>query len=127
MLSQFTDEQLRAELKRRANERRKLQGRKLTEYVYLKGIVEHIDNVRWHTTNGVKLKSYAHWEFKLGSFECDEQEVLRWAKIWNTFKCALTKEKSPIVGDKVIVKIRKPKVFMPSNVRMGKIVEVIKK
>lgn len=123
MLSQFTDEQLREELKRRANERKKLQGRKPTEYVYLKGIVEHIDRL---TTNSVKLKPYAHWEFKLGNFECDEQEVLRWTKIWNTFKCALTKEKLPIVGDKVIVKIRKPKVLMPSNVRMGKIVEVIK-
>ena len=54
MLSKFTDEDLRQELKRRAKLRRLNAVRKPTEYIYLKGIVERIDNIRWTYRDGKK-------------------------------------------------------------------------
>lgn len=126
MLGIYTDEELRAELKRRAKARRETQGRKPTEYIYLKGIVYHIDNIWWQREDKIKYKAYAHWNFKLADMECDEPKVLNWA-FHTEFKCALPKCKAPKVGDKVLIKIRKTKMLMPSNVRGSKIIEVISK
>ena len=55
--------------------------------------------------------------------ECNEPKALNWA-FHNDFKCSLPKYKAPKIGDMVVVKIRKPKVFMPSNVRESKIIEI---
>lgn len=126
MLSQFTDEQLREELKRRAKEKRVLQGRKETEYIYLKGVVVKIDNLACTWGGKVKHKPYSLWEYRLTGLECDEPRVVNWCFHEPKFKCALRKAESPKIGDKVVVKIFKPKVLMPSNVRTGRIVEVVK-
>ena len=125
MLGIYTDDELRAELKRRAKARRETIGRKPIEYLYLKGIVYHIDNIAYTSMSGDHYKPYAKWRFRLTDMECEEPRVVNWA-FHNNFKCKLTKANAPKVGDKVIIKIRKVKQFMPSNVRNAKIVEVIK-
>jgi hypothetical protein len=130
MLGIYTDDELRAELKRRAKLRRANAVRKPTEYIYLKGIVYHIDNINyqgknWKGEEYIKYKPYAQWQFMLADMECDEPKVTNWA-FHTRFKCSLPKSKAPKVGDKVIIKIRKVKQLMPSNVRGSKIVEVIK-
>ena len=129
MLGLYTDDELREELKRRAKLRRANAVRKPIEYIYLKGIVYHIDNINyqgknWKGEEYIKYKPYAHWTFRLEDMECDEPKALNWA-FHSYFKCALPKYKAPKLGDKVIIKIRKPKMFMPSNVREGKIVEIV--
>ena len=125
MLSKFTDEQLRSELKRRANERRKTAGRKPTEYLNLTGIVYHIDNIKEYLANGgVRYKPFSQWKFRLADAECADPRVVNWAFHAN-FKCALSKADAPRVGDKVVVQIRKVKQLMPSNVRGSKIVKVL--
>lgn len=129
MLGLYTDEELREELKRRAKIKRANAVRKPIEYVYLKGIVYHIDNItyqgkNWKGEEYVKYKPYAHWGFMLEDMECDEPKVLNWG-FHSYFKCALPKHKAPKLGDKVVIKIRKPKMFMPSNVRQGKIIEIV--
>ena len=129
MLGLYTDDELREELKRRAKLRRANAVRKPIEYIYLKGIVYHIDNINyqgknWKGEEYIKYKPYAHWKFRLEDMECDEPKALNWA-FHSYFKCALPKYKAPKVGDKVVIKIRKPKMFMPSNVREAKIIEVI--
>lgn len=125
MLSNYTDDELREELKRRAKERRKALANKPTEYIYLKGIVKQIDNIACHYHNGVKYKAYTWWKFKVLDFECDEPRVINWCFHWNEFKCALPKHKAPKVGDKVLIKIRKTKNLSPYNVKNSKIIEVI--
>lgn len=125
MLSNFTDEQLRSELKRRANERRKTAGRKPTEYLNLTGIVYHIDNIKEYLANGgVRYKPFSQWKFRLADAECADPRVVNWA-FHADFKCALSKADAPRVGDKVVVQIRKVKQLMPSNVRNGKIVKIL--
>lgn len=124
MLELYTDDELREELKRRAKMRRANAVRKPTEYIYLKGIVYHIDNISYQDKNYIKYKPYAHWKFRLEDMECNEPKALNWA-FHTYFKCSLPKYKAPKVGDKVVIKIRKPKVFMPSNVRDSKIIEII--
>ena len=125
MLSNFTDEQLRSELKRRANERRKTAGRKPTEYLNLTGIVYHIDNIKEYLANGgVRYKPFSQWKFRLADTECADPRVRNWA-FHADFKCALSKADAPRLGDKVVVQIRKVKQLMPSNVRGSKIVKVL--
>lgn len=125
MLSNFTDEQLRSELKRRANERRKNAVRKPTEYLNLTGIVYHIDNIKEYRANGdVRYKPFSQWKFRLADTECADQRVVNWA-FHADFKCALSKANAPRLGDKVVVQIRKVKQLMPSNVRSSKIVKVL--
>ena len=126
MLELYTDDELREELKRRAKMRRANAVRKPTEYIYLKGIVYHIDNISYQDKNYIRYKPYAHWKFRLEDMECNEPKALNWA-FHTYFKCSLPKYKAPKVGDKVVIKIRKPKVFMPSNVRDSKIIEIIEK
>ena len=126
MLSKFTDDELREELKRRAKERRMNMVRKPTEYITLTGIVKSIDNVAYnYRTDGVKYKPFNLWTFKLTEFECDEPKIINWCFRFNDFKCQLPKAKSPNVGDKVLIKIRKTKHISPYNVRTSKIKEVI--
>lgn len=125
MLSNFTDEQLRSELKRRANERRKNAVRKPTEYLNLIGIVYHIDNIKWHRANGdVRYKPFSQWKFRLADMECADVKVVNWA-FYANFKCALSKANAPKLGDKVVVQIRKVKHLMPSNVWNGKIIKIL--
>lgn len=125
MLSNFTDEQLRSELKRRANERRKNAVRKPTEYLNLIGIVYHIDNIKEYRANGdVRYKPFSQWKFRLVDTECADARVVNWA-FHADFKCALSKADAPKLGDKVVVQIRKVKQLMPSNVRSSKIVKVL--
>lgn len=127
MLSNFTDEQLRSELKRRANERRKNAVRKPTEYLNLIGIVYHIDNIKWYRANGdVRYKPFSKWKFRLADTECADVRVVNWA-FHCDFKCKnIKKADAPKLGDKVVVQIRKVKQLMPSNVRNGKIVKILK-
>lgn len=127
MLGIYTDEELRAELKRRAKAKRALQSRKPTEYIYLKGIVYHIDNIKYYTHTGERYKPFSQWRFRLADCECaDDPRVVNWA-FHCEFKCKnIKKADAPKAGDKVIVKIRKVKQLMPSNVRGSKIVEIIK-
>ena len=127
MLESYTDEELRAELKRRAKVRREAQGRKPTEYIYLKGIVYHIYNIKEYTEKGERYKPFSQWEFRLTDCECaDDPRVVNWA-FHSDFKCkGFKKANAPKVGDKVLIKIRKVKQLMPSNVRASKIVEIIK-
>lgn len=124
MLGIYTDDELREELKRRAKMRRANAVRKPTEYIYLKGIVYHIDNIFYQDKNYIKYKPYADWKFRLEDMECEEPKALNWA-FHTYFKCSLPKYKAPKLGDKVVIKIRKPKIFMPSNVRNGKIIDII--
>lgn len=121
MLENYTDDELRNELKRRAKEKRKLSSRKPTEYIYLKGVVYAIDNIKEYTNNGVRYKPFSQWAFRLADIECVNPKVVNWA-FHTYFKCSRTKDNAPKVGDNVIVKIRNPKVLMPSNVRSGKII-----
>ena len=129
MLGLYTDEELREELKRRAKMKRINAIRKPTEYIYLKGIVYHIDNItykgkNWKGEEYVKFKPYSQWRFRLEDMECEEPKALNWA-FHSYFKCSLPKYKAPKLGDKVVIKIRKPKIFTPSDVRNGKIIEII--
>lgn len=125
MLSNFTDEELRQELKRRAKLRRLNAVRKPTEYIYLKGTVERIDNIRWTYRDGSKkYYPFCQWRFRIKDFECDEQRVIDWTKYYNDYKCAMLKSKSPKIGDKVIIKIRKTKVLTPYSLRCSKIIDV---
>ena len=124
MLGLYTDEELREELKRRAKMKRINAIRKPTEYIYLKGIVYHIDNICYQYNGKIKYKPYTQWKFRLEDMECEEPKALNWA-FHSYFKCSLPKYKAPKLGDKVVIKIRKPKIFTPSDVRNGKIIEII--
>jgi hypothetical protein len=124
MLSNFSDAELRAELKRRAILKR-TENRKPTEYISLTGVVSKINNIERQYRGMVKYKPYGRWTYQVSNLECDDVRVLNWCFHILDFKCALTKAKSPQVGDKVCIRIRKIKNLSAFSVRNSKIVQII--
>lgn len=127
-LSIFTDDELRAELRRRRAIKLR-ENRPKIEYLIFTGVVENIINIRHKYIDGsVQYEPFYKWVFKVKNLELVEGECSFKIPTWKTdFKChqKIAKKDAPKVGDKVKLKVRKTKHFMLHQFNTTKIVEVI--
>ena len=78
-LEDYTDDELKEELKRRQAERRKATPRKKTEYVEFLGVVASIDCKENYMDGGVKkYKPFYKWTFRIKDMLPMEGDIPGW-------------------------------------------------
>ena len=125
-LEQYTDDQLREELKRRARERRANTPREIV-YKEFEATVASLDNVICKKLDGsIKYKPFQFWRYRLADCTSDLANQRLWNDYYlkhNVFK----RDNAPKVGDRVKLRYRKTKkgheVF---DLNKAKIVEIIR-
>lgn len=127
-LSDYTDEELRNELKRRAVERRKDTPREIV-YVEFEATIKEIDNIfmKDYFGDGLhKYKAFSLWKYILEDWNLDREHSTIESRGFelqpNTFK----KNEAPTVGDRVKLRYRRTKGYECFDIWKAKIVEIIK-
>lgn len=119
-LSSYSNEQLKVELKRRANIARMKAIREKPKYYYWEGIV--VDILR-------RYNRFAKWKFKIDSEELAASEKFSYLNKWHAFEMlsgAFNMTTAPKVGDKIKLRYRVVKSHFRSY-RDSKIVSVIER
>ena len=125
-LKDYTDDQLREELKRRAIERRKSTPREIV-YKEFEATVAKLDNIKCERWDGsIAYKPFQFWRYRLTDCTSDlaNQHLLNdYYLKHNVFK----RDNAPKVGDRVKLRYRRTKkgheVF---DLNKAKIVEIIR-
>lgn len=127
-LKDYTDDELRNELKRRANERRKDTPREIV-YVEFEATIKEIDNIFMKNYYGKglhKYKAFTLWKYILEDWTLDREHSTIESRGFelkpNTFK----KNEAPQVGDRVKLRYRRTKCNESFDIWKTKIVEIIK-
>ena len=128
-LEDYTDDELKAELKRRQIERRKTTPRKKTEYVEFLGVVASIDCKENYRTGGIqKYKPFSKWVYRIKDMEPMQGDVPYWyfeqSRDFNLDK-TFNKNNAPKEGDIVVLRVRKCKNFSYYSFTNAKIVRII--
>jgi hypothetical protein len=122
MLSNYTDEQLREELKRRTKERRKNIGHKPI-YVEFEATIDKVENVRWKYKDGsVKYLPFCKWEYHIKDTTNEKANQY----LYHSFKLKsglFKKSNAPQVGDRVKLCYRKTKGIEIFQIINAKIIE----
>ena len=126
-LKDYTDDELREELKRRVIERRKTP--RETIYVEFEATIKEVDNIHIKNWNGFgnhKYKAFPFWRYKLEDWTLDREHQTIKGKGFelkpNTFK----RKEALQVGDRVKVRYRRTKGHECFNILNAKIVEIVK-
>lgn len=124
-LKDYTDDELREELKRRSIEKRRNTPKKI-EYVEFEATVDSIDGYRENYIGTRFNKPFTLWSYRVK--DCSYEFANQY--LWNDYKLFLgkfNKSNAPKVGDRVRLRYRKTKnpheVFMLSR---AKIIEILK-
>ena len=125
-LQDFTDEELREELKRRAQER-KNQKHEIT-YVEFEATIDKVDNLSGYKCGGeAKYAPFVFWKYRLKDCSLELANSYPWNDYYNKQGC-FKRDNAPQLGDRVKLRYRKTKcssdVFCLAK---AKIVEIIKK
>ena len=127
-LKDYTDDELREELKRRVIERRKNTPRE-TIYVEFEATINKVDNIHIKNWNGFgnhKYKAFPFWRYKLEDWTLDREHQTIKSRSFelkpNTFK----RNEAPQIGDRVKVRYRRTKGHECFDIQKAKIVEIIK-
>lgn len=113
-LEDYTDKELRDELKRRADKRNAVN------YVSFTGKVVGIHNIRWNYNSGKpKYLPYQFWEFIVES-DFFAQLGVKLCRFYAEIT-KVPKRDSPCIGDSVLLSFKKGR-----NIKDAKIVSVIK-
>ena len=116
-LKDFTTEELREELKRRAKEARINAGRKKPEYIEITGVVTKI-------TNNRKSFMYGQYSLDIKDDRVDNRDkIATYTLKAGKFK----KDNYPQIGDTVLIKQRLTKVVNIFVARYAKIDSIIKR
>ncbi len=120
-LQNYTDEQLREELKRRAIERRKNTPREIV-YVEYTATIKSIDNKR----DAIKLLPFNLWTYRIE--DCSLALANKYAfNIYKLKQGIFRKDESPKVGDRVKLRYRRTKkMHEVLDLSKSKIVEVLR-
>lgn len=124
-LQNYTDDQLREELKRRAIERRKNTPREIV-YKEFEATVYKVYNLK-DTYNGrERFLPFSQWDYRVTDIVCDYKGVV----ISDVFRLAcgvFTKSNAPKVGDRVKLRYRKTKRgYEGFDMDKARIVEIIR-
>lgn len=127
-LQDYTDEELRNELKRRAVERRKDTPREIV-YVEFEATIKKVDNIyctNFYGKGQHKYKAFPLWRYLLEGWTLDREHRTIESRGFelqpNTFK----KNEAPQVGDRVKLRYRRTKGYECFDIWKAKIVEIIK-
>lgn len=115
-LSEYTDDELRAELRRRAQERKKNQKHEIV-YVEFDATIIGIDNTQGYKANGdTKYMPFVFWKYKVNN-HIDEFYLKQGC--FNRYN-------APHIGDKVRLRYRRTKGSEISDLRKAKIIQILK-
>lgn len=127
-LKDYTDDELREELKRRAIERRKNTPRE-TIYIEFEATIKKVDNIyctNFYGKGQHKYKVFSLWRYILEDWTLDREHNTIESRGFelkpNTFK----KNEAPQVGDRVKLRYRRTKGYECFDIWKAKIVEIIK-
>lgn len=125
-LKNYTDEQLREELKRRIEERRKNTKREIV-YIEFEATVDKLDNQQGYKCNGdVKYKAFVFWKYRLKDCSSDLANSYSYNEYYIKQGC-FKRDNAPQVGDVVKLRYRRTKSKEVFDLKTAKIVEIIKK
>lgn len=107
-LKDFTDEELREELKRRTKERRKNQKHEIT-YVEFEATICGVDNTLGYKSNGdTKYIPFCFWKYQLKDCTLELANGYPYNYYYNK-QGLFKRDNSPRIGDRVKLRYRKTK------------------
>lgn len=125
MLSKFTDEQLRQELKRRSAKRRKNQKHEI-KYIEFDAIIKSIDNIHSYSPNGnSKYKPFVFWKYKVDNCSYEFARINNHINEFYMKQGCFKRDNAPQIGDKVKLRYRRTKGAEIFDLCKAKIVEII--
>lgn len=129
-LKDYTDEELRNELKRRANERRKDTPREIV-YVEFEATIKEIDNIFMADYYGKglhKYKAFSLWKYIIEDWTliCPNANQILTGRRLELKQGLFKRSDSPQVGDRVKLRYRRTKGYECFDIWKAKIVEIIK-
>ena len=125
-LLKFTDDELRAELKRRAVERRRGTPREIT-YVEFDATISKIYNVAYTYPDGrAKYLPFPQWRYCVDKCTSDLASQYLY-KEYQLQSGAFKKCESPRLGDRVKLRYRRTKAHEVSDLSCAKIIEILKR
>lgn len=129
-LSKYTDEELRNELKRRANERRKDTPREIV-YVEFEATIKEIDNIFMKNYYGKglhKYKAFSLWKYVIEDWTlaCPNANQILTGRRLELKQGLFKRDNSPQVGDRVKLRYRRTKCNESFDIWKTKIIEIIK-
>ena len=124
-LKNFSDEELRQELKRRSAERRKNQKHEI-KYIEFDATIKSIDNVKSYSPDeSITYKPFVFWKYEVDN--CSN-ELVRRNKHVNEFylkQGCFKRDNAPKIGDKVKLRYRRTKSDEIFDLYKAKIVEIV--
>lgn len=119
-LKNYTDEELREELKRRAQERRKSQKHEI-KYIDFEATVIGIDNTQGYKANGdTKYKPFVFWKYRVNNCSYEFAERNNHIDEFYLKQGCFNRYNAPHIGDKVRLAIGELKVQKYSTYVMPK-------
>lgn len=124
-LKNFTDEELRQELKRRSAERRKNQKHEI-KYIEFDAIVKRIYNVQYCSSNGsITYKPFVSWKYQVDNCSYEFARVNKHINEFYLKKGCFKRDNAPKIGDKVKLRYRRTKGYEGFDLYKAKIVEIV--
>ena len=129
-LKDYTDEELRNELKRRAVERRKDTPREIV-YVEFEATIKKVDNILCTNFYGKglhKYKAFSLWKYVIEDWTltCPNANQILTGRRLELKQGLFKRSDSPQVGDRVKLRYRRTKCNESFDIWKAKIVEIIK-
>lgn len=129
-LKDYTDDELREELKRRAEERRKDTPREIV-YVEFEATIKEIDNIFMADYYGKglhKYKAFSLWKYVIEDWTltCPNANQILTGRRLELKQGIFKRDDSPQIGDRVKLRYRRTKGCESFDIWKTKIVEIIK-
>lgn len=124
-LKNFTDEELRQELKRRSAERRKNQKHEI-KYIEFDAIIKSIDNVKYYNPDGsIQYKPFVFLKYQVDNCSYEFARVNKHINEFCLKQGCFKRDNAPKIGDKVKLRYRRTKGKEIFDLRKAKIVEIV--
>ena len=124
-LQNYTDEQLRDELKRRARERRANTPREII-YKEFEATIMQVYNVKQKYNGHTSYLPFKQWSYRVKDIKSDLARMHP-ADVYKLARGVFKKDNAPIVGDRVKLRYRKTKRgYEGFDIDKARIVEIVK-
>ena len=120
----FSDEELREELKRRTQERRKNKKHEII-YIEFEATIDKVDNTLGYKGNGdIRYKPFMFWKYRIKDCSLEFANNYPWNDYYNKDGC-FKRDNAPQIGDRVKLRYRRTKGHEAFDLRKAKIIEII--
>lgn len=124
-LSDYTDEELCKELRRRVQEKRKNQKHEITYIEFEATICEVYNTLGYKCGGEIKYSPFADWNYRLKDCSLELANHYPWFNYFNKRGC-FKRDNAPQIGDRVKLRYRRTKGGKVFDLQKAKIVEIIK-